>query len=839
MSQNHIDIHLNHPLFPVAPHLYGLFFEDINRAADGGIYPEMLRNRSFEDSLVPPGCTTDPGRCVLKNRGGWPGAFNHGEGMDDWAERVPYTDIPAWYSQNAILSLCQFDTLNTHRLCSLRICFQENGQVWNVGYNGMYVQEGETYNLILFFKTDSDRRISLSLEAQDGKSLASASLTVSAQSDWQKLELDLTALRTDTQARFVLSSDPGELTLGYTSLLPANTFRGHGLRPDIVQILKDSHPALMRYPGGCVVEGISYEMAMRFSHTIGLPWERPSTQLMWHYRTTNGFGFHEFLQLCEDLDIAPLYVANCGMSCQARIAEYFDQAGIDEMLQEALNALEYALGSADTHYGAIRASMGHPAPFALKYVQIGNENFGPEYNERYQLFYNTLKQHYPQIEYISSGHTEEFGLPTDYADEHYYDTPEFFYNNANRFDDYTRNGPKIILGEYAVNGGRTIASMECALAEAAFLTGVERNQDLIAMAAYAPLLHNADYSCWLPNLIAFNNHQVYGIPSYHVISLFAENRGTVQIASTTESAQWTPVYHGLVGLMCEQSGLTFRNARLNGNPVAVSRVIYGACRNQGETTALCQSDQLHSFTGKSDAWNKAFEDFIYAHRKKGIKDDNDKMWILFGSEDLTSFTFEIDIKCQPDNALTLSIWNQLIITDAGCNEPRDYDWNLRSVSNKIWKIADGQGTTETRSFFEHHLPAPAMTDLHIDYNHYNTYKIVANKEGYQCYINNRLMHCQSVKTHNSIYTSVSADEKMIYIKLVCTASEAQNVKITLDKPVTPDYEVWTVRGQPDDMNSFDAPNHVSRTISNHANASEEFIFTAAPYSVNVIRLRRA
>ena len=333
--------------------------------------------------------------------------------------------------------------------------FLKGASFGNIGYAGVPVKEGAAYSLYVFVKSPAEVVLKASLEGEDGSCYGDSYAVVRPFENWQRLDFLIHAHGEDYKGRLALTADREcEILFGFTSLMPKETYKGHGLRADLAEMLKNSHPKFLRFPGGCIVEGVSLETAMRFSNTIGPVWKRPSHNLMWHYRTTNGLGYHEYLQLCEDLDMEPMYVCNCGMSCQARVAEFFDEDTVESFLQEALGALEYALGPEDSKYGAMRKEAGHPEPFRMKYVEIGNENWGPEYNTRYEKFYKVLKEKYPDIIYISNCHTEKSGLPTEIADEHYYNTPEFFMENENRFDSYDRSGPDIFVGEYAVNGGQ-------------------------------------------------------------------------------------------------------------------------------------------------------------------------------------------------------------------------------------------------------------------------------------------------------------------------------------------------------------------------------------------------
>lgn len=524
--------------FETARDLYGIFFEDINRAGDGGLYPEMLRNRSFEDSVLPEGYIQQEDGIHVKTVSGWLDEFCNGEGLCRWVKdnNIPETEIPAWYTHNAKMELELTDTLNEHRDAALRIQFEKDGSLTNTGYCGISVKAGESYSLYLFAKAKEEIGLDIAIEYQ-GKVLTGNSLVVSGQ-EYTRYDMKLTAAEDCHEAQLTIScKEGGEILLGFISLMPDNTYMGHGLRTDLVEKLKGMSPKFMRFPGGCIVEGTTPSTAMRFRDTVGPAWERPSKLFVWHYRSTLGLGFHEYLQLCEDLGMEPMYVCNCGMTCQGRKSVLLEGEALDEMVQDTLDAIEYAIGSKESKWGRLRASMGHPEPFKMTYLEIGNENWGPDYEKRYNMIYKKVKELYPQIKTIANEHVEKNGCPAECVDEHFYNTTEFFAEHVNYYDDYDRKGPKIFVGEVAVNEGNYMGQLYAALGEAAFLMGIEKNQDIVTLASYAPLFENVNYRAWYPNLIRFNNHQSLGIPTYYVWKMFGQNRGEYVVRSEDEGGQ--------------------------------------------------------------------------------------------------------------------------------------------------------------------------------------------------------------------------------------------------------------------------------------------------------------
>lgn len=524
--------------FETARDLYGIFFEDINRAGDGGLYPEMLRNRSFEDSVLPEGYIQQEDGIHVKTVSGWLDEFCNGEGLCRWVKgnNISETEIPAWYTHNAKMELELTDTLNEHRDAALRIQFEKDGSLTNTGYCGISVKAGESYSLYLFAKAKEEIGLDIAIEYQ-GKVLTGNSLVVSGQ-EYTRYDMKLTAAEDCHEAQLTIScKEGGEVLLGFISLMPDNTYMGHGLRTDLVEKLKGMSPKFMRFPGGCIVEGTTPSTAMRFRDTVGPAWERPSKLFLWHYRSTLGLGFHEYLQLCEDLGMEPMYVCNCGMTCQGRKSVLLEGEALDEMVQDTLDAIEYAIGSKESKWGRLRASMGHPEPFKMTYLEIGNENWGPDYEKRYNMIYKKVKELYPQIKTIANEHVEKNGCPAECVDEHFYNTTEFFAERVNYYDDYDRKGPKIFVGEVAVNEGNYMGQLYAALGEAAFLMGIEKNQDIVTLASYAPLFENVNYRAWYPNLIRFNNHQSLGIPTYYVWKMFGQNRGEYVVRSEDEGGQ--------------------------------------------------------------------------------------------------------------------------------------------------------------------------------------------------------------------------------------------------------------------------------------------------------------
>jgi alpha-L-arabinofuranosidase len=497
-----ITVHADREGPKVSPLLYGIFFEDINCSADGGIYAELIRNRSFEDSDKLEHWTLQSG----------------GDGK---VEATIDTTRP----------------ISPRNPRSLRVKIQEPGHAYagvvNRGYWGIPVKQGQTYRLSLQARADEGfaEPLTVALVGAGGRCYAKQQLP-SLTDRWKHYECELASNGTDPKAQLeIVGAGKGTFYLDMVSLFPAKTWkeRSNGLRPDLAAMLEGLKPAFVRFPGGCWVEGDTMKLAYRWKQTLGDPSERPTQFNIWNYHATHGLGFHEYLQMCEDLGAEPLFVINCGMSHRENVP--MDRMG--EFVQDALDAIEYCNGAADSTWGRLRASHGHPAPFNLKYMEIGNENGGPAYQQRYALFHDAIKKAHPGMILIANVPTSR--RPADVVDEHYYSTPEFFIQQAERYDRYDRKGPKIYVGEFAVTQGCGLGNLRAAVGEAAFMIGMERNSDIVVMSSYAPLFVNVNHRGWNPDLINYDGSRVYGIPSYFVQKMFAENRGDVVLPAEVEA----------------------------------------------------------------------------------------------------------------------------------------------------------------------------------------------------------------------------------------------------------------------------------------------------------------
>lgn len=539
--------------------MYGIFFEEINHAGDGGLYAELIQNRGFEDSSVPEGYTVKGDRIFPPTD-----RANHLTGArphPDLSFRWNPDPIPAWRFEQlegsgASAELTREYPLNKASPTALKVTLPEKGRISlsNCGFWGMNIEKGKGYYLRMNTSNGNrfEGRAILKLIAEDGTELCNRPLAIDPDRTWCEYTGQLTATGSDPHARFVIELEgTGTLLLDYVSLFP-ETFRNriNGLRNDIAQTLEALHPAFVRWPGGCIVEGIDLSNRIEWKKTIGDPKNRPGIYDTWGYRATMGFGYHEFLQFCEDIGAAGMFVCNAGIGCQGRVGDACREEDLDAFIQDALDAIDYALGDGTTEWSRKRVENGHPEPFPLQYVEIGNENWGPIYEKRYDRFYRAIKAKYPRLTLISTlglggQHRHE---RVDMIDPHWYVAPEFFLSSSRLFDQQERGGYAVYVGEYAVNQQVGGGNLLGALAEAAFLSGMERNSDLVKMASYAPLLENVNDRVWPTNLIWFDSHRVMGRSSYHVQKMYAENRPDYNTATEFEQPRNGVQVSGRIGL---------------------------------------------------------------------------------------------------------------------------------------------------------------------------------------------------------------------------------------------------------------------------------------------------
>lgn len=532
MPEVTLTVHTDAPVHSISPMMYGLFFEDINFGADGGLYTERVKNRSFEfpDAMM--------GWTVIRE-----GAA---EGSAVVIHKEPY---------------------NPSNPNCLRIQVQKAGGGYglsNGGFRGMGIRKGENYYFTVFARTGGPA-LALRVEAvaADGRKLLEGKIE-KITGDWKNYTCLMEAADTEAKAKLnVLVTAEGTIDLDMISLFPADTARRTdrpipGLRKDLVEMLAAVKPGFLRFPGGCIVEGRTLDVRYQWKKTIGDISDRATIINRWNtefrhrltpdYYQSFGLGFFEYFLLCEQIGAEPMPIINCGMACQFNSGETAAVEKLGPYVQDALDLIEFANGPAESEWGRIRAQMGHPEPFGMKMLGIGNEQWGPQYIERYKVFEKALKEKYPQVQLIAGCGSDPEIFPNgpaevkylwsqwrilkpDIVDEHFYRHYSWFFENTHYYDSYDRQGPKLFIGEYAamthgVASPDNRNNLICALAEAAFMTGMEHNGAVVTMSAYAPLTAHVEGWQWKPNLIWFDNLTSFGTPNYYVQQLFSLHKGT-------------------------------------------------------------------------------------------------------------------------------------------------------------------------------------------------------------------------------------------------------------------------------------------------------------------------
>jgi alpha-N-arabinofuranosidase len=520
-----ISVMANKPGAEIQPIMWGVFFEDINFAADGGIYAELVKNRSFEFALPLTGW-----KLLTRQNGN--------------GRMVPNFYSPSRPSNPHFMRIYIDPSLGTFGFT-------------NDGFRGMGIRKDGQYNFSVSVRLseNSDAKMTVELITPAGETIGKAELS-GFSGTWGNHQVSFKASATEQKAQMrIILTGRGSIDLDMISLFPDDTWKGrqNGLRKDIVEMIADLKPGFIRFPGGCIVEGRDIANRYQWKTTIGPIEDRKMIMNRWNveiqnrqapdYFQTFGLGFFEYFLLAEDIGAEPLPILNCGMSCQFNAAEVVPLDELDQYVQDALDLIEFANGEITTKWGNLRAELGHPGKFNMKFIGVGNEQWEEQYIERYKIFEKAIKTKYPDIKIVSgsgpspSGRYFEYGwselkkLNPDLIDEHYYMAPEWFLKNAARYDNYDRNGIKVFAGEYAVNGkeGTEPESRNTwlsALCEAAFMTGLERNADVVNIASYAPLLAHVDAWQWRPDLIWFDNLTTIGTPNYYVQKLFSNYKGT-------------------------------------------------------------------------------------------------------------------------------------------------------------------------------------------------------------------------------------------------------------------------------------------------------------------------
>ncbi|MEN6577182.1 MAG: alpha-L-arabinofuranosidase C-terminal domain-containing protein [Phycisphaerales bacterium] len=794
----------------IDPRMYGIFLEEINHGVDGGLYAELIRNRAFEDSRPPEGFTLRDGR--------WLDAKGYDAGFDQFGyatDGVPFWSLVKEGKTKGAISLETTGGVTEESCYCLRLDIEYGAGgrigVANGGFFGIGLRQGQKYELSLYARGGKEfiRPPSVCLENQAGKAVSNTVLIQGIGDNWKQFKATLTASVTESKARLViLTGATGTLWLDFVSLFPAETWKGrsNGLRSDIAQMIADLKPGFVRFPGGCVVEGGTVETAYNWKDTVGPLESRPERWGPWNYRFTHGMGLHEYFQFCEDLGAEPLWVGFCGQTCIFRQLENVPMDQMGWVRDNFLDVVEYANGSTDSKWGKLRADAGHPAPFGLKYVEIGNENAERAYEERYRFIYDAMKAKYPDLIYLAD--LSYYRMPAglyQIADRHYYNNPTWFMNRFNEYDNRDRSLAPLYLGEVAVtsqDGGPYRGNLLAALAEGVFLMGCERNADVVQMVSYAPLLAHVDGRTWdWHGMIYHDGTRVFGTASYYLWKLFGANRPsyTVRTDVKLEKAK-PPVIAGAIGVGTWNTSAEFKDIRV-----------------EKDGQVLCASD----FSQGAENWQEAggewtVQDGAYRQNRQAVG------LSYFGDESWSDYTLTLKARkiSGPEGFLVVF----------GRKGESKYWWNLGGWGNREHAIELNQS------------PVGRHVQGRIETNRWYDVKIELSGNRIRCYLDSELIQDVITPPTEHFYAAAGWDDANddLIVKAINTTSEPVAATLSLQglNRIQPDVAVTVLTSaRLSDNNNLDEPRRVAPTESRITTAAGEFAHEFPGNSLTILRIR--
>jgi alpha-L-arabinofuranosidase len=790
--------------------MYGIFLEEINHGVDGGLYAELIRNRGFEDSRPPEGYSLRNGRWVDAN--GFDAGFSQ---FGYTTDGVPFWSLVKQGNAKGTMSLQTSGGITEQSSYCLRIDINDTtgGRIGvaNEGFFGIGVREGEQYALSLYARGAEGFAgpLLVHLEDASGKACCDTAEIKNIGDNWRQFKAKLTASKTEPKARLViLAGAKGKVWLDFVSLFPTKTWknRPNGLRPDIAQMIAELKPGFVRFPGGCVVEGGTVETAYNWKLTVGPLEERQERWGPWNYRQTHGMGLYEYLQFCEDMKAEPLWVGFAGQTCIFRERENVPMSDMGWVRDNFLDIVEYANGPADSQWGALRAKAGHPEPFKLKYIEIGNENANREYEQRYRFIHDAMKAKYPDIIYLAD--LSFYRMPAklyDIADQHYYNNPAWFMSRFNEYDNRDRNLAPLYLGEAAVtsqDGGRYRGNLLAALAEGVFLMGCERNADAVRMVSYAPLLAHVNGRTWdWHGMIYHDGTRVFGTVSYYLWKLFSVNRpGYTFRTDVTFKTAGPAAITGAIGVGTWNTSAEFKDIRVEKN----GQVLYSGDFSK------------NAADWKQDGGRWSVEEGAYRQ--------NDQVVGLsyIGDENWSDFT--LTLKARKLNG------PEGFLVVFGRKGESKYWWNLGGWNNRQHGIEFNQGAVGQR------------VSGQIETNRWYDIKVELGGNRIRCTLDGVLIHDETAPSTERFYATAGRDESSgeLVIKAINIASEAITATLNLRSVdhIKPDAAVTVLTSERlSDNNSLDEPNRVVPQERHINTAGSEFTHEFPAYSLTVLRLK--
>ena len=789
----------------ISPDMYGIFFEEINHSGDGGLLAEMVENKSFEDLEMPEGYYVEGDRIHP------PMLYHHSQqqmvtGDYRWTTEA----VPGWVLEGAAtMALTKDDPMFASAPNSLKVSVNGQAVLANDGFWGMYLKEGKIYEFRTIVKPCEGSSVVARLVSENGEVLAEAPVEAAA-GQWNDVSMVLSPKATAQAGSLAFAIEgSGDVSFDYVSLMPEERYAYEGgklpFRKDVAEMLVGLKPKFVRWPGGCVVEGISLNDRFEWKKTLGDPATRPGIYDTWGYHASYGFGYHEMLCFCESIGAGGMFVCNVGLGCQYRQGDACSEEDIQFYIDDCMDAIEYALGPVDSEWGAIRAQAGHPEPLPLKYVEIGNENWGAEYERRYSMFHKAIREKYPELTLICNNRMNGPGSieETDMIDPHWYVNPSFFFDNTHLFDSIERGKYSAYVGEYAANSGVGSGNMLAALSEAAWIGGMERNGDFVKMCSYAPLLENSNDRVWPVNLIWVNSSQVLGRSSYYVQKMAADNRPDYNVAvSAYESAQTPTEYNGgKISLGTNGTATEFKDLTVTVD---------------GEVKAI----DLSAFDAKKGDWSFA-----------------DGVLCQTSLEDGTVCTFDgkyegsysVDVKFRRTKGVE-GCYLGFGMTDDAMNGYRCSVGGWDDTKTAIEKVVSNDGTGISTA--ECSLVTNEWQTLHLD--------VAGGKS--VLYIDGQMIVEEEMKNECAAFYAAGFDEAAseAVIKVVNRSGDVFPLNVTLEGAgkVARSGKVITLAAEsPTDENSFEDTMKISPVESLWSGFGKNFTYELQPYSYTVLRVK--
>lgn len=780
---------------PVNKELYGLTLEEINHAVDGGMYAELIQNRSFEEGVPPLNCPFDPVRRVLTTPNGWSIPFLRSDSLPGWRR----------FSATSYLYPDTKELINDKNRRSLLVAVSASaesgkGGVVAEGYGGIPLRKGEKYDLSFYMKGASmvPKTVSLALADSTGETAFSEVFRVAPAYEWKKYKHTFTATTNTDKAVLTITTDSSAVFwLDVVSLFPQKTWKGrpNGLRPELMERIAALKPAFIRFPGGSFVEGYTAGTYPVWRETVGDIAERKHFWNVWAYGTTNGIGYHEYLQMCEDLEAEPIYVINSGVTSQSRRPRYEDITAMGKLVQDALDAIAYANAPADSVMGALRAGHGHPEPFGLKYVEIGSENRGQEYSKRFELFKKAIREAYPDITVISSSDVKGKNR-NEWSDTHFYASESFLISNHGRFvtERFTRRMPPAFIGEFSLSGGAAPGSLRAAIGEACFLAGAENGQDIVKRLAYAPVLGNTKYRLERYPAISFDGARIALSPSYYLLQLFGNNRGDEVLKTEVCTYQKPQVTFGRAGIEMFDNSYEFKEVKIDDSPVTDGTVMTGGW-TVGQGTLIPVANR----------WN----------------------YLLLGDPAAYDYTFSADIRRTKGSGQI-----QFRVRDNGLpGEQNDYiGLTIGAGVAEFYRQAGG-----VRDTLRTPVPYPFQS------NRWYHVKIACKGERIGCFVNDTLVQEATLPGIPSLVSTAALDKEThtIILKVINTTQHEEKTELDLQgADIKNTAEIIQLTGDPKARNTYEKPDAVvpeKKEITFSLRGPK--IYNFPPNSITVMKLK--